>query len=221
MTPRLDSVERPHSVEPSLFVMRHVVGIVLAAGTSSRMGAENKLLLSLQGAPLVAHAVGSLTDAGLDAIVVVTGHERRDVEAAVRDRDVRCVHNADYATGMASSIVAGVAAVPEADGWLIHLGDVPCVQPDTVRRLLERFADAPAPSILFPTQGGRRGHPVLFDAAFGDALTQITGDTGARPVVCAHPEAVVEIPVDDPGIHRDVDTPERYRSLRTSGGGAT
>lgn len=212
-----------------------LTGLVLAAGTSSRMGAANKLLLTLDGAPLVVHAVRSLRAGGVRDVVVVTGHERDRVEQAVAEHlaeadekrvephdgsggGVRCVHNPRFASGMASSLVVGVEAALGADGWLIHLGDVPRVAAATVRRLRARFAEATRPVILLPTHGGRRGHPVVFDAAFGDALTRLTGDAGARPVVQAHPDAVVEVPVDDPGIHRDVDTPDRYDAMRDADG---
>lgn len=192
----------------------HVTAIVLAAGTSRRMGAANKLLLPLGDRPLVVHAVEAVRAAPVEDVVVVTGHERAAVEAALAHLPVCFVHNADYASGMASSLRRGVEAAPsETDGIMIGLGDMPLVRPETVAQVRARFAEAPRPAIVVPVRDGRRGHPVLFDAAFRDELQQLRGDGGARPVIQAHPGAVVEVPVEDPGIFRDIDTRAAYDAL--------
>ncbi len=193
----------------------HVTAVVLAAGTSSRMGAANKLLLPLGGTLIVAHVVEIVRAAPVADVVVVTGHEQAAVEAALARRPVRLVHNADYDSGMASSIRRGVeAAAPETDGIMIVLGDMPLVRVQTVQRLCERFAAASRPAIVAPVRGGRRGHPVLFDAAFRDELRRLRGDEGARPVVRAHAATPTVAAVDDPGIFRDVDTRAAYDALR-------
>jgi len=185
------------------------------------MGKANKLLLPLGGRPVLEHAIRSLLPA-VDAVVVVTGHDREPVEQIVQavveavspTAPVRTVHNDDHAEGMGRSLACGVAALDPVAGILVHLGDVPFVHPSTVRRLIETFAKQTEPAILFPVHDGRRGHPVLFDAAFREALTQCSGDVGAKPLVQSHPEAVVEVSVDDPGVHRDVDTRDAYEQMR-------
>jgi molybdenum cofactor cytidylyltransferase len=200
-----------------------IAAIVLAAGLSRRMGASNKLLLPLGGTPMVVHALACFAGA-VEEIVVVTGHEREAVAAAVKsaaaergaDLPARCVHNSDYERGMGTSIARGAEALREADAIFVHLGDVPAVDASTVRALTGAFADASRPAILFPVHDDRRGHPVLFDAAFHPQLTALTGDTGAKPIVRSHPNAVATVPVTDPGIHRDVDTEAAYQQIRTS-----
>lgn len=195
-----------------------VTAVVLAAGRSARMGARNKLLLQHRGVPLLRHALDTLAAAGLDDVVVVTGHEAAAVEAAVRDRAVRVVHNTAYAEGMASSIRCGVAAAAPPHRVLLVLGDMPSVRPATLRRLLAAHAEAPAPAIVQPRHAGRPGHPVLFDAAFRAELLALAGDVGARAVLQAHPGALVRVEVDDPGVLLDVDTPSAYAALGAEGG---
>ena len=200
---------------------QHITAVVLAAGTSSRMGAANKLLLSLDGVPIVVRTVETVQAAPVDELIVVTGHERAAVEKALASHPVRIVHNEDYALGMASSIRCGVeAAAPTSTGFMVCLGDMPLVRVATVQRLCDRFAEAPLPAIVFPVFDGRRGHPVLFDAAFRDELLQLQGDVGARSVIRRHETAVIEEAVDDPGIFRDIDTRAVYEVLTDSGAGA-
>jgi molybdenum cofactor cytidylyltransferase len=192
-----------------------ITAVVLAAGVSRRMGDENKLLLPLDGRPLVVHAVESVRCGAVGALVVVTGHDRAAVENAVADTGATCVHNPGYEAGMASSLVRGVQAADETSALLIHLGDVPHVRRATVQHLCDVFADADAPAIVRPTYDDRPGHPVLFDAAFRPALLDTTGDTGARAVLQAHRDALITVPVDDPGVLRDVDTRDAYRTLHS------
>lgn len=192
----------------------YITAVVLAAGASRRMGDANKLLLPFGGTPVVARIVETVRVASVEEVIVVTGHERAAVEEVLAPYPVRCVHNADYASGMASSIRWGVeAAAPHTDGIMIGLGDMPLVQPETWQRLRTRFAEAPRPAIVFPVNDGRRGHPVLFDAAFRDELRQLHGDGGARAVIQAHADAALGVPVDDPGIFRDIDTRAAYEAL--------
>ena len=185
-----------------------IAAIVLAAGRASRMGA-NKLLVELDGEALVRHAVRAARAIG--PVTVVTGHDAKDVRAALADLDVACVHNAAYATGMASSIAAGIAAcAADADGALICLGDMPRVTSAHLARLVAAFA-GPS-SIVAPTCHGRRGNPVLWGRDHFAALAALAGDTGARALLATH--AVTWIALDDPAILVDVDTPDALAALR-------
>jgi molybdenum cofactor cytidylyltransferase len=186
--------------------VKRIAALVLAAGRSTRMGAANKLTLPLRGEPLVCHAVDTLYGTSVSEIVVVTGHEAAAVRAALHDRDVSFTHNADYASGMASSIAAGIAVVADADAVLLCLGDMPAVPPIVVEALI---AAATTPdTIVLPVHEGRRGHPVLFGSGHFPALRALTGDRGARDVLTAASEDIIEIGCEDPGIHRDIDTAE-------------
>jgi len=112
---------------------------------------------------------------------------------------------------MATSIRRGIlAAGLETEGYLICLGDMPMVSTVTLIQLCERFAAQEAPAIMVATCGGKRGHPILFHKTFRHDLMQLTGDVGARSVIQAHEDAVVEVEVADSGIFLDIDTPEAY-----------
>jgi molybdenum cofactor cytidylyltransferase len=183
-----------------------VVGVLLAAGTSSRFGESNKLLADLDGAPVVVHAARSLCDAGLESVVVVLGHEADRVRAALADRDVTFVENPDYADGQSTSVRAGVAAAAdaEADAAVFLPGDMPFVDPATVDRLVAAYRAGLAPA-LAAAHDGRRGNPVLFDSSRFGALSAVDGDTGGRSVLLGT-EGAVLLAVDDEGVLVDIDT---------------
>lgn len=193
----------------------HVTAIVLAAGQSQRMGDANKLLLPVQGIPMIRRVVDTVESAPVEDVIVVTGHEAERVRKALTGTEARIVHNTAYESGMASSLRRGIkAAASDPSGFMIVLGDLPLLQQNTLAKLARHFADAPSESILIPTHEGWHGHPVVFDAAHREALLQLDGDVGARPIIEANAEHVTEIEVDDPGIHRDIDTEAAYQALR-------
>lgn len=198
-----------------------VAGLVLAAGRSRRMGKANKLLQSVDGVPMVAAVVDRLVEAGVAPALVVTGHEAEGVEAALEERPVRTVHNPRFDRGMGTSLAAGVAALPgETDGALVVLADMPRVSAGTLRALVEAFTgtDAGRPVVCVPVHGGKRGNPVLWGAAFFTELERLGGDVGGRALLDEHPEAVIEVAVDDPGVLVDVDTREALEHARRGGG---
>ncbi len=191
-----------------------IAGILLAAGTSARMGGANKLLLPYRGEPLVCGPARALVDAGLHPVIVVVGHEAGAVARAVDHLPVRTVVNPDFREGMGASLRAGVEALPpDAVAVAVALGDLPGLSGEMVRAVVEAFR-ASSRGIAVPVFQGRRGHPVVFDLGrYRAALLGLRGDRGARAVVAAHPEDVLEVPVNDPGAVEDVDTPEAYEGL--------
>ncbi len=135
-------------------------GIVLAAGLSRRLG-RPKQLLDLGGQPLVAHVVQRALAAGLDGVVVVTGHEREAVEAAVAGPGVTITFNPDFATGQASSLIAGVDRVPaDADAIVVLLSDQPTISIDAIAAVIAARRETAAP-IVMATYGEVRSHPTL------------------------------------------------------------
>lgn len=185
-----------------------VAAIVLAAGSSTRMGARNKLTALIDGRPVVARAVAALRDGGAAPIVVVAGHQAEAVIAAAADAaggPIESVVNPAHLEGVGTSIAAGVAALGDRAGAvLIALGDMPSIDPRTVAALIAAHRDTPNVAIA-PERDGRRGHPVLFPASSFAELATLAGDRGARRVFESVPNQTIA--VDDPGIHRDVDTP--------------
>ncbi len=195
-----------------------VSAIVLAAGSATRMGAD-KLSLSWRGRPVLTRAVAPLVESPrVDEVLVVVQPDR---EPPPLPGAVRRVPNPDHAAGMASSLIAGLrAADPEADVLLLALGDMPGIDAPLLHRLLDAFAADPRP-ILVPTFGGRRGHPVLFGRDLRGLLLEFSGDEGARRLLRDHPGRVMELPVDDPAVLFDVDTPGDLARSPTSRPAAT
>lgn len=193
-----------------------VAALVLAAGRSSRMGERNKLLVEVDGEPMVRHAVRAALGAGLREVVVVTGHQHEAVEAALAGLPVRFVHNPDYALGLSSSLKAGVGALGrKLDGALVCLGDMPRLNSGHLRRLVAAFDPAPGSgrSIVVPTHGAKRGNPVLWSSAHFPAMRELEGDVGAKHLIGEHAAEVVEVELDDEAPLLDVDTPEALARL--------
>lgn len=188
--------------------------VVLAAGRSTRMGGPNKLLALHEGKPLVRHAIESALGAGIGAVTVVVGHQGEAVRAALADLDVRFVENPDFASGLSSSLRVGLHAVDAAAAAVIvMLGDMPLVAPGIIRRLAAVFQEQPQAQAVVPTMLGERGNPVLLSRQLFPAVEGISGDIGARRLIEAAGAHVVDVPVDDAGIHRDIDTPEALEAL--------
>ena len=188
-----------------------IAGVLLAAGMSSRMGDSNKLLVEINGMPMVRHAAQVMLAGGIEDLVVVTGHQARAIEAALSGLNLRFAHNPDFADGQSCSIAAGIAAMPaSASGALIALGDMPYLSADLVAEMVQdhaRLGDHNT-RISFPVYDGRRGNPVLWGSGFFKALQDLTGDIGGREILTAQPAAVNSITWRDDSIHRDIDKPD-------------
>jgi molybdenum cofactor cytidylyltransferase len=194
---------------------RNVAAIILAAGRSTRMGGPNKLLAELGGKTLVRIVTEQALASKAQSVVVVTGHQADEVEKALRGLKVTFVRNPDFADGLASSVKAGVAAVPaDAAAAVICLGDMPLIDAHLIDRLIEAFAPDRGNLIAVPVSDGRRGNPVLWSRRFFDELMALDGDIGARHLISRHSEAVAEVPVDGHGAFLDIDTPQALEAAR-------
>lgn len=194
-----------------------VAAIVLAAGRSSRMGAQNKLLADLAGTPMVRHVAETALATSTRPVLVVVGHMAAEVSAAVAGLDVRLVANADFAMGLASSLKAGVRAVPaECDGVMVLLGDMPRIAPEHLDRLLEAFAGKPD-TVVVPVHQGRQGNPVLWPRRHFLELLQLDGDAGAKRLIAGHGAQVREVEIGSDAVLADVDTPEALARMRERG----
>jgi molybdenum cofactor cytidylyltransferase len=212
----MEIVTRPQPRNPVVAEgRRQVAGIVLAAGRSSRMNGPNKLLAELNGKPLVRIAVEQALASKASPVIVVTGHQHKEVAAVLSGLDVKIVHNPDFATGLASSLKAGIAAVPaDAAGAVVSLGDMPLVDADLLDRLIAQFSPDRGALIAVPVSEGRRGNPVLWSRRFFPELMTLEGDVGARNVILRHPEAVSEVVVEGNSAFLDIDTPDMLAKAR-------
>jgi molybdenum cofactor cytidylyltransferase len=187
--------------------MGSVAGIVLASGMSRRYGPENKLLVQIDGEPVVRRTVRAYAEAGLSEVIVVVGHEAEAVTEALSGLEVRTVNNPDFRQGQSRALVAGVNAAGGADAAIIGVADQPWLATSTIRTLVEAWTSTES-LIVAPRFGGARGNPVLFAYALFAELLQITGDAGGRPVLQRHAADVTWVDVSDSKQGRDIDTPD-------------
>ena len=194
---------------------RNVTAVILAAGRSTRMGGPNKLLAELGGKPLVRIVTEQVLASSASGVVVVTGHQAAEVEKALAGLKVKFAHNPGFAAGLASSVTAGIAAVPDkADAAVVCLGDMPLIDARLIDRLIEAFAPESGNLIAVPVSDNRRGNPVLWSRRFFQELMTLDGDIGARHLIAKHAEAVVEVAVDGHGAFLDIDTPQALEAAR-------
>ncbi|ENN89152.1 putative molybdopterin MoeA protein [Rhizobium freirei PRF 81] len=207
----IQSRPRPRDVVVKPAAEISVAVVLLAAGKASRMGegGAHKLLAEFDGIPLVRRSASIAIASGASVVVTVTGHRREDIERALGDLAVERVHNADYASGMASSLAAGVGtrAAQKADGVLVMLADMPGITSDDLKALIAAFRDAGGQVIVRAVSGGKRGNPVILPRSVLNAVMRLEGDVGARHIIETSGFSVIDVEIGE-AAHLDVDTPE-------------
>jgi molybdenum cofactor cytidylyltransferase len=190
-----------------------IVGIVLAAGRSSRLG-RPKQLLPVLGEPLLRHTVHRVLASSLDNVVLVVGHDADAIRDTVADLPVEVVINPDAARGQSTSVQAGLAVLsPEVDAAVFVLGDQPGIDPNVIDALIAAWSESRS-LIVAPLYEDGMGNPVLFDRRVFPDLTALQGDTGARPVVQAYHASGELLLVPVAGTSPpDVDTEADYVAL--------
>ena len=190
----------------------NVAAIVLAAGTSSRMG-RPKLLLPFAGKTLVRRAVESAVASRARQVVVVTGAYRELVERELAGLPVKLAHNPEFAIGMSGSVRAGIKSVPpETDAAVVILADQPFVGAEIIDALIEVYEASRAP-IVRPRYAGQPGNPVLWDRSLFGELMQQQGDQGGRELLKRYADRVAWRELPDARAQEDIDTPEAYAAL--------
>jgi molybdenum cofactor cytidylyltransferase len=214
----MEIVTRPQPRgEPAEAETTHVAAILLAAGRSTRMGSENKLLAEIGGKPLVRIAAEEALRSKARPVVVVTGHQQERVRAALKGLELTIVHNPDFADGLSTSLKSGLMALPDqAYGALVLLADMPRVDAKLIDALIGAFDPARGALVVVPTFDGKRGNPVLWSRRFFSDLMALQGDVGARHLIGSYADAVTEVPVSGNSVLTDVDTPDALRAARAA-----
>lgn len=179
-----------------------IVGVLLAAGAGVRFGGGKLLAPLLEGTPVGVLSARTLRDA-VDRTLAVVRPGEAELTRLLEAEGIEVRPFPGAAEGMGSSLAFGVAAAPEADGWLVALADMPFVRPATaaaVAGLLRCGAFVAAPA-----RAGRRGHPVGFARGLLSELTSLRGDRGAREILARHADRITLLDVDDDGILLDID----------------
>ncbi|SDB56913.1 molybdenum cofactor cytidylyltransferase [Desulfonatronum thiosulfatophilum] len=194
-----------------------IAGVILAAGAGRRMGGAEgtKLLLPFRDVPLLSHVVRKALVV-CDPVLAVVGCNARQVTSTLNgiNARLRIVHAHDWHEGQSRSLRAGLAALePDVAGVLVFLGDQPLIRSNTSAALAAMFRNHPD-SFIAPCHEGKRGNPVCIPRTWFSRVMNLQGDTGARCVL-NHPDAMLRlVQVDDPGVLRDIDSPEDYNALR-------
>ena len=203
-----------------------VAAVVLAAGLSSRMAPQNKLLVPDRGGkPMIARVVDNVLSSAARPVLVVLGHQPDLVRDALGGRPVTYVRAADYAQGLSASLKAGIAALPaDVAAAVVCLGDMPLVVGRMIDRLIESYDPDEGRLIVVPTHNGKQGNPILWDRRFFPEILALSGDVGARFLLTRHAEAIAEVEIETDAVLRDFDTveslatlPQRLRPVGASG----
>ncbi|NQT00881.1 MAG: nucleotidyltransferase family protein [Planctomycetes bacterium] len=187
-----------------------ICAIVLAAGRSRRMGVQ-KLLLPFGSKTVITHIVDQLAASSVDEVYVVVGCHGKRVSRELSGRSVSIVNNSNYKSGMLSSVRCGLGAMPkQCHAVLVALGDQPSVTTKLIDQMLQTFASAEK-QILVPLYQGKRGHPIMFSAAYRKEILTHYDSVGLRGLLYAHKDDIFELPVTTSGVLSDMDYPEDYQ----------
>jgi molybdenum cofactor cytidylyltransferase len=182
-----------------------IVAILLAAGAGSRFGGDKLLYPLCDGVAIGAHAARNLLAAGIAVTAVVKPGDFPLSDMLEQEGCYVTVCH-DAARGMAASLGHGIAQTRNADGWVVALGDMPAIRPETIASVVQALRGGA--EIVAPAYHGERGHPVGFSARFRDELTALSGDSGARTVLQRNAARIRLIESGDPGVLHDVDRRE-------------
>lgn len=187
--------------------------IILAAGMSRRMEARNKLLLPINGKPMIRHVAETYLAAVDGQVCVVTGFEADQIEAALVGLPVQFVRNADYEAGQPFSVRAGLLEAPDAQHHLIGLGDQPQLTVDDLRGLIAAHLAADVQKISIPYQASTRGNPIVVPTGLRAKLLVDQANPGCGKFTRANPELAQNIPMSQPGFFNDIDTPAAFAAF--------
>lgn len=193
-----------------------VAAIVLAAGASSRMG-RPKQLLPMEGATLVRRIAERAIDADVSSVFVIVGGSQAQVRLEIHDLALNVVDNADWTTGIGSSIRAGLEAVeragPSYDAVLVLLADQPYVTTASINRLIDTARNSNQP-IVASLYEGSPGVPAIFKRSMFEEIQKLKAEEGAKRIIAMHREQTVLIDYPEGAI--DIDTPEDYERINKS-----
>ncbi len=196
-----------------------ISSILLAAGQSSRMKGENKLIKKIKGIPLINYSIKNILASSVDEIVVVTGYESEKVENIIgKHKKIKFVYNKDFKNGISSSIKKGLNTISnKAEAFFICLGDMPNVNQNIYNKLIKsrfnynkKLRLEHKKEIIIPTFDGKNGNPVLFSKFMKDKIMLIEGDSGAKNIIELNKNKVLNVSFDNEAVILDFDIQEHF-----------
>lgn len=195
----------------------HMTGIILAAGTSSRMG-KTKQLLPFGETTLLGQVIDNARNSTLSTIIVVLGHDAEKIEKTIDLSGTTVVLNPLYSKGQSTSLAKGLEIIsPQSDAAMFLLGDQPFVTPEIINTLCDAFTPSQLP-IAIPYCRGNRGNPVIIGRPLFHRLTSLSADTGARVLFNEFKNSILKVSGFDEAVLTDVDTPDDYARLKNPPG---
>jgi molybdenum cofactor cytidylyltransferase len=192
-----------------------IIALLLAAGSSSRMGKENKLLSNINGTAMIVRVAEQIKLSRAHSIYVVTGHQAKHIQLALKNFGTSFHHNTQHAAGLSTSIKTGLEALSsDVDGVIICLGDMPLVKAHHLDQIIESFKPTEGQSICVPVYGRKRGNPILWGKQYIKEILAISGDMGARLLLENHADQIIEVPIESDSVVFDIDTPERLIEVK-------
>lgn len=183
--------------------------IILAAGSSTRMGSQ-KMLLPYGESTILETVIQNVLSSAVDSVLVVLGANHDQIRQVIDPLPVEVCINDKHESGMLSSVICGFSALPDDTGTaLLFLGDQPEIPPQVSNAIIEAYNDS-LHGIVIPLTNHRRGHPLLVDYKYKREIGKLDLEKGLRTLMHHFPEDVLEVEVEEPGILLDIDTPEDY-----------
>ncbi len=193
---------------------KKIAGVILAAGSASRMG-QTKQLLPFKNNTLLGQVVQNARESSLHEIIVVLGHSADEIEKAIDLSGTKVVRNTAYSKGQSTSLIKGLEKVSSVcDAAIFLLGDQPLVTAAIINRLINEFKISTAP-IVIPYCNGKRGNPVIIARSLFHRLKSLSGDTGPRVLFDEFKKSILKVSIPDKAILIDVDTKDDYKKLKS------
>ncbi|MDC0205280.1 nucleotidyltransferase family protein [Pelagibacteraceae bacterium] len=192
-----------------------ISAILLAAGESSRMKGENKLIKEINGTPLINYAVKNILGSAIDELIIVLGHEKSLIKNIIKEnKKIKFIYNKDYKLGVASSIKKGVSNITKStEAFFICLGDMPNINQNIYNKLIKtrrnynkKLSPEKRKEIIIPTYEKKDGNPVLFSKFMKEKVMNINGDFGAKKIVEMNKDKILYVPIKNSGVTLDFDT---------------
>ena len=191
---------------------KKISGVILAAGSASRMGRTKQLLL-FKEKPILEHVVNNAKKANLHEIIVVLGHNAKEIKNEIDLSSTKTVINSEYNKGQSTSLIKGLEKIsPLCDGVMFLLADQPLINYSTINTIIKAFEKS-TPLITIPYYNDIRGNPVIIAKPLFKELKSLKGDTGPRVLFNAFKNSILKVPVKDKAILIDVDTKHDYKKL--------
>jgi len=196
-----------------------ISSILLAAGESSRMEGENKLVKKINGIPLINYSVKNILGSSIDELIIVLGYEKSIIQSLIKkNKKIKFIYNENYKSGIASSIKIGLHNITKkAEAFFICLGDMPNVNQNIYNKLIKtrnnynkKLQPGKKKEIIIPTYEKIDGNPILFSKFMKEKIMNINGDFGAKKIIEMNKNKILYIPVKNSGITLDFDTKEDF-----------